>query len=206
MTVTAQKTRAAWAQIQPRRNSQEDLKALTEGRPPVSGARHPLEPAVPLVLDGEVVEDLERFNATRGSQTLYTTRLSDGGAVALGAFTDRAAMLSETRSMSPDTAMDLGLPTFTVVWEDANQGGDHLQLEHGFSWPDLTRVHRGFLGTQDWNDIISSVSACQFDVILFADINFSGDQFFVPAGNAIMDLTPFGFNDLVSSFSCGPFD
>ncbi|MEU1287483.1 hypothetical protein [Kitasatospora sp. NPDC005856] len=202
MTVTAQKSHEAWAQIQSRRNTPETLKAFEEGRPPTRGAMRPIEPEIPIVLNGEVVEDLEQFNATMRSQALYTTRLSDGGAVALGAFTDRTAMLSEARSMDTDVALDFGLPTFTRVWEDANEGGDRLELEHGFHWPNLVNVPRGFLHTQNWNDIISSVSVCAFDVDLFWDINLSGADFFVPAGTRIPDLTPFGWNDAVSSFIC----
>lgn len=202
MTVTAQKKREAWAQIEPHRNSAEVVRALGGGRRPPSGALRPLEPEVPVVLDGEVVEDLERLNVAMRTQALPTTRLSEAGAVALGVFTDRTAMLSEAQRMDTETIADFGLPTFTRVWENGNEGGDRLELEHGFHWPNLLNVPRGFLHTQDWNDIISSVSVCQFDVSLFADINLQGPEFFVPAGNRIPDLTPFGWNDAVSSFIC----
>ncbi|MFF4675070.1 hypothetical protein ACFY1C_35815 [Streptomyces sp. NPDC001279] len=201
MTVTAQKHQT-WAQIQARRNTPELIKSLDEGRPSVSGIVRPLEPEVPVVLDGEVFEDLERLNAMTRNQALYTTRLSDGGAVALGVFTDRAGMLSVAHPMDTDTALDFGLPTFTRVWEDANEGGDRLELEHGFHWPNLLDVPRGFLHTQNWNDIVSSVSVCAFDVSLFWDINLSGPEFFVPAGTRIPDLNAFGWNDAVSSFIC----
>jgi hypothetical protein len=201
MTVTAQK-REAWAQIQARPNTPDLARYLDEGRPPVSGAVRPLEPEVPVVLDGEVFEDLERLNAIMRKQAIYTTRLSDGGAVALGVFTDRAAMVSEAHSLDREAALDFGLPTFTRVWEDANEGGDRLELEHGFHWPNLLNVPRGFLHTQNWNDIVSSISVCAFDVDLFWDINLSGPQFFVPAGNRFPDLNAFGWNDAVSSFVC----
>lgn len=191
MTVTAQKSHVTWAQIEGRRNSREVLRALEDGRPPASGVWRPIEPIVPLILDGEVVEDIERFNATR-TRALFMTRLSDKGAVALGAFTDRAAMLSEARSMSPDMMMDFGLPTFCMVWDKPKDEGDHLAVEHGCHYSDLSRVPRGDLPMQTWADSISCLDACQFDVSLFPDINFMGDGLFVPAGNSIMDMTLFG--------------
>ncbi|MBC2908131.1 hypothetical protein [Streptomyces cupreus] len=199
MTVMAQSAREAWAQIAATRNSTELIEELNSERPrpPVSGTTRLLEPQVPVVLDGEVVDDLEQLNA---ALPLNFTRLSYEGSVALGAFTDRKAMLSEVRRMNGDTRGDFGLPSHTRVWEDGNEGGDRLELEAGFHWRDLTRVPRGFLHTQNWNDIISSVSVCAFNVELFDDIHLSGARFFIDRHNRIPDLTPFGFNDRTSSF------
>jgi hypothetical protein len=45
----------------------------------------------------------------------------------------------------------------TNLWEDANQQGDRLRINVGNAVPRLGYLSHGFLGTQDWNDTVSSV-------------------------------------------------
>jgi hypothetical protein len=45
----------------------------------------------------------------------------------------------------------------TNFWEDYNFAGDRLELVPGAAHGRLSQIHRGFLGSGNWNDIISSV-------------------------------------------------
>ncbi|MFB6437325.1 hypothetical protein ACFCVY_11160 [Streptomyces sp. NPDC056411] len=192
----------------------ELVQELNKERAPGQRKR-PLVPQVPLVLDGEVVEDLERMNAET-TVPLFMTRLVHDSSVALGAFTDREAMVSEARRLpavsqsatllesehvctsNPDSLEDI-----VRFWEDAGEQGDIRSVGPGLGYKDLSGLHRGFLGTQNWNNIISSLSWCRFDISLFDLTGFDagGGEFFAPKGCNTPDLTPFGWNDRASSIA-----
>ncbi|MFF9278933.1 hypothetical protein [Streptomyces griseosporeus] len=177
--------------------------------------RSRIVPEVPLVLDGEVVEDLDRMEAEI-TGPLFMTRLVYDSTVALGAFTDRAAMLSEARRLSADTESTAlrdsehvctsnpdSLEDIVRFWEDAGEQGDIRSVGPGRGYSDLSHLHRGFLGAGNWDNIISSLSWCRFDVSLFDLTGFdaSGGEFFAPKGCNTPDLTPFGWNDRASSIA-----
>ncbi|MCK7621716.1 hypothetical protein MUU72_00985 [Streptomyces sp. RS10V-4] len=198
--------------LMPQRLPKEKLsEAPAEGLWPATGRVRPLSPQVPLFLNGDVVEDLERLNAEM-TEPLHVTCLVNGDSLVLAAFTDRQAMLSEVRRTYADSAQMAvlsgehycvshpeALPDYVRVWEDANESGDYLDLDAGYYYPDLSKVHRGFLHTQNWNDIISSLSACRYDVALFEDTGLTGHEFFAPKGCNTPDLSALGFNDITSS-------
>lgn len=147
-------------------------------------------------------------------EPLSLTRLEYGSSIALGAFTERTAMLSEVRRIYADgertaslswehvcTTNPDSLSPVAVFWEDAGEQGDSLSLDPGFGYTDLSQVHRGFLGTQNWNDVISSLSWCRFDVSLFDAINWTGNEFFAVKGCNTPDLAPFGWSDEAASIA-----
>ncbi|MBT2490686.1 hypothetical protein J7E96_19630 [Streptomyces sp. ISL-96] len=180
-------------------------------RPVPIGRKREFKPDVPVVLDGEVVEDLERMKA-EATGPLSMTRLAYGSSLALGAFTDREAMLAEVGRMYPDaehrslvaleavcTQPPDSLPTRVCFFEDADEQGDIKCLEAGFGYKNLSNVHRGFLLTQNWNDVISSLSQCRFDVSLFDAFDWTGNEFFAPKGCNTPNLARFGWGDRAAS-------
>ncbi|MEU8585087.1 hypothetical protein [Streptomyces abikoensis] len=190
------------------------LAAELSARLPYSGRKREFHPDVPVVLDGEFVEDLERMNA-EVERPLFMTRLVHGSSLALGVFTNREAMLTEARRMHAGAEeSSLGasleaictqppdsLPAQVCFFEDINEGGDVKCVGAGLGYPDLSKVHRGFLGTQDWNFVISSLSQCRFDVSLFDLLQWHGDEFFQPKGCNTPDLGRFRWNDLAVSIA-----
>ncbi|MFF8370062.1 hypothetical protein ACF05W_14605 [Streptomyces lydicus] len=214
MTEKSAEIKAEAADVEPERLPDGLFEEVGKQRAP-GQLKRPIEPQVPLVLDGEEVEDLERMNAEIAGP-LFMTRLAYDSSVALGVFTDRAAMLSEARRQSvasrktelrprehictsnPDSLEDI-----VRFWEDANESGDIRSVGPGLGYADLSRLHRGFLGTQNWNNIISSLSWCRFDVSLFDLTGFdaSGGEFFAPKGCNTPDLAPLGWNDRASSIA-----
>ncbi|MFH8789240.1 hypothetical protein [Streptomyces roseoverticillatus] len=192
----------------------DGLAAELSAHQAASGRMREFFPDVPVVLDGEAVEDLERMNAEL-VQPLFMTRLVYDSSLALGAFTNREAMLAEARRMhaqaderSLASALEAictqppdSLPTQVCFFEDINEGGDVKCVDAGLGYPDLSKVHRGFLGTQDWNFVISSLSQCRFDVSLFDLLQWHGDEFFQPKGCNTPDLGRFRWNDLAVSIA-----
>ncbi|OEJ93569.1 hypothetical protein [Streptomyces thermolilacinus] len=176
------------------------------------------EAAVPLVLDGEPVEDEERMHADLAGP-LHLTPLGRGNDTVLAAFTDRALMLEAVRRV--DTAYEeltpeqaerarasfekicvsnpTALDARVCFFEDAGEQGDVKCLGPGLGYPNLSRLSRGFLGTRNWNDVISSLSWCRFDVSLFDAFDWQGNEFFAPKGCTTPDLSRFGWGDRTAS-------
>jgi hypothetical protein len=163
---------------------------------------HPV-PHVPLVLDGEVLDDPGRVEDMH-TVRLYYTPLHHGPGVALGAFTERKAMLAASRrsqevlaSLSLTTARTVctsdpdSLGEFAGFFEHMHFGGDGIWLGPARGFPDLTQG--------DWNDVISSVDWCRWDVELFEHVQFSGDTLYLWAGCDTPYLEAFGWNDRASS-------
>jgi hypothetical protein len=176
-------------------------------------------PDVPLVLDGEVLEDPEEITQLNGQPLSYTPLRTRTG-VALAAFTDPRAMVSEAsqlvrrmaegeileaRSEHICTSPPFNLPDRVQFFWDINESGDTIGLngthegQPGEAFRDLTEIDHGFLGFGDWNDEISSVSQCRWDVSLFEHINFGGSQLWLRAGCNTPNLVELGWNDRASS-------
>jgi hypothetical protein len=173
---------------------------------------------VPLVVDGEAVEDEERLHADLAGP-LHLTPLGSGDELVLAGFTDRGAMLAEARRAAVDgppretadgarrsfervcTSNPDSLADRVCFFEDAGEGGDVKCLGPGLGYPNLSRVHRGFLSTQNWNDVISSLSWCRFDVSLFDAFDWQGNEFFARKGCNVPDLNRFGWGDRAASIA-----
>ncbi|GAB3982274.1 hypothetical protein V1634_26915 [Plantactinospora veratri] len=91
------------------------------------------------------------------------------------------------------------LPEYSVYSEHDSQGGDSLTNRPGYGWRDLSRVPRGFLGTGDWNDIISSVNWCRWDISLWEHAGWTGSTLYLRAGRTYYHLSEYGWNDRASS-------
>jgi hypothetical protein len=161
-------------------------------------------PNVPLVLDGEVLEDSQEITQLNG-KPLYYTPLRTRGGIALAAFTDPQAMISESSelvstmteaSIQPATSEHIcqqppfNLPERVQFYEHIHQSGDTIGLNPGFAYPDLR---------SGWNDILSSVSWCRWDVSLYEHIHYGGSQLWLRAGCNTPNLVILGWNDRASS-------
>lgn len=91
------------------------------------------------------------------------------------------------------------LPEQAVFWWDINETGDQISLPPARAYSDLTKVSHGFLGLGNWNDAISSVSWCRWDVSRFWSINYGGSQLWLPAGCNTPNLVNLGWNDQASA-------
>ncbi|MFF8382778.1 hypothetical protein [Streptomyces kanasensis] len=202
---------------EPRPLTESAARELFAERAPL-GLVRVFSASVPLVLDGETVEDEERMHADLAGP-LHLTPLGSGDGVVLAGFTDRAAMLAEARRATADgspregvdgardsfervcTSNPDSLPDRVCFFEDAGEQGDVKCLGAGLGYPNLSRVHRGFLSTQNWNDVISSLSWCRFDVSLFDAFDWQGNEFFARKGCTTPDLNRFGWGDRAASIA-----
>src|SRR3712207_2885929 len=138
-------------------------------------------PNVPLFLDGEVLEDPQEITKHNG-KPLYYTPLRTRAGIALAAFTDPQAMISDS-SRLVRTMTEGSIPAATSehicttnpdslgervqFFEHINESGDTIGLNPGRAYPDLTN---------GWNDVFSSVGWCRWDVSLFEHIHYRGSQ------------------------------
>jgi hypothetical protein len=182
-------------------SEEKDLLAAADSN--IAAVDYPL-PAVPLVLDGEVLDDPSRVRDVGGVRLHYTP-LHYGSGVALGAFTRRDAMLAASRQASYEALASLSLTSarttcttnpdslgeFAGFFEHMHFGGDSIWLGPARGFPDLTQG--------DWNDVISSVDWCRWDVELFEHVQFGGNSLYLAAGCDAPYLEAFGWNDRTSS-------
>ncbi|MEZ4869314.1 MAG: hypothetical protein R3C14_48780 [Caldilineaceae bacterium] len=172
-------------------------------------------PTVPLMLDGQLLQDSKEITSYNGTALCYTPiRINSG--VALAAFTSRAKMIAEVGRLSNNfntammrsqsehicTSNPDGLAEQVCFFSDINEEGDVKCLAPGRAYSDLTRVGRNLVTwwyTADWNDVISSVSWCRWDVSLYEHINYGGSQLWLRAGCNTPNLVELGWNDRASS-------
>jgi hypothetical protein len=168
-----------------------------------------------MALDGRMLQDPEELSAYNGKPLYYTPVRSNAG-LALAAFTSRDRMFAEAKEIrgrlsevavqaqsehictsNPDS-----LPEQARFFEHVGEHGDIRSLPPSRAYPDLTRVGRKKVGwwyTTDWNDVISSVSWCRWDVSLYEHINYGGSQLWLPAGCNTPNLVQLGWNDRASA-------
>lgn len=173
------------------------------GRGPVSAAA--LEhrpPEANLVVDGERLEPaaITEFNGT----ALYSTPGFDGKREpTLYSFTTPSALTEHLISArgwddigtsNPDSLSDLA-----YYYSNDSGGGDWLQNGPARAWRDLSKVGRGILHLGNWNDVISSVNWCRWDISLYANANYQGSQLYLRAGRTYFHLSEWGWNDRASS-------
>lgn len=94
------------------------------------------------------------------------------------------------------------LPEQVCFFSDIHENGDVICLAPGRAYPDLTGVGRTkvlWWYSDFWNDVISSVSWCRWDVTLYEHTNYGGSQLWLPAGCNTPNLVELGWNDRASS-------
>lgn len=172
-------------------------------------------PSVPLVLDGKPLKHSEEVTAYNGTALYYTPLRSRSG-VALAAFTSRDKMVAEAAHLSGSLAEVMvrsqfehvcqhppdSLPEQVCFFEHINEGGDVRCLPPGRAYRDLTRVGRTkvlWWYTNDWNDVISSLSWSRWDVTLYEHVNYGGSQLWLRAGCNTPSLVELGWNDRASA-------
>jgi hypothetical protein len=168
-------------------------------------------PNVPLFLDGEMLEDPQEITKHNGRPLCYTPLRMRVG-IALAAFTDPQAMISESRNLVRTTTEESitlassehicttnpdSLGERVQFYEHINEDGDTIGLNPDRAYSDLTRVSHGLFG--DWNDVISSVGWCRWDVSLFQHTNFQGNELWLPAGCNTPNLDQLLWSDQASS-------
>ncbi|WP_030948085.1 hypothetical protein [Streptomyces sp. NRRL S-646] len=170
-----------------------------EGESPPPKPHQP--PEIPVVLDGETNEPsvVREFDG----QELYSTPgVNAQGDPVLYSFTTLEALhdhLVGARHSDIGTTNPDSLSELSYYYEDDDLGGDWLQNGPGRAWRDLRRVRRGFLGTGDWNDIISSVNWCRWHITLWDTPGYRGSRLEIPGGNTRYHLSQYGWNDCTSS-------
>jgi hypothetical protein len=172
-------------------------------------------PRIPLVLDGKPLQAPEELTPYNGTP-LYYTPVRDGAAVALAAFTSRNRMIADAGHLPANLSEVMAQPEFehlcqqppdnlpeqACFFQDVNEGGDVVCLAPARAYPDLTRVGRHkvlWWYTGDWNDVVSSVSWCRWDVSLYEHVNYGGSQLWLPAGCNTPSLVELGWNDKASA-------
>ena len=159
----------------------------------IDGARH----------DPSVINEFD-------SVPLYSTPgRNAAGDPALYSFTTRSGLhthlIANRSQVGTGGSDDFGTndpdicPELSYYYENDSGGGDYLQNGPGRAWSDLTRVGRGVFHLGDWNDIISSVFWCRWDISLYSDINYGGSQLYLLAGQTYFHLSVWGWNDQASS-------
>lgn len=152
-----------------------------------------------VVIDGETnaPEVVHEFDG----RALHSTPGTDSrGEAVLYCFTSMeglsehlvAAPRHDIGTTNPDSLSEL-----SYYYEHDDAGGDWLQNGPARAWRDLTRVQRGLFG--NWNDIISSVNWCRWDISLYEHINYGGSQLYLPAGKTYFHLSRYGWNDRASA-------
>ncbi|TKS96361.1 hypothetical protein [Streptomyces lasalocidi] len=193
--------------VEPRVTHEVDLLTMSAVDHDQSPRPH-TPPQVPVVINGEVNEPrtVHEFDG----QALYSTPGFRKEELVLYMFTDMEKMSDHLRTQRLDrplvrhettigTSNPDSCPVNARYSEHDHGGGDWLWNGPALGWLDLKKVGRGFLHLGDWNDIISSTDFCRWHVTLFDRPNYGGNRFEIPAGIAVNHLTPFGWNDCVSS-------
>jgi hypothetical protein len=153
--------------------------------------KRPFMPTVPVVLNGELVEDLERMNAQYPGD-LYATPVAYDSTFALAAFTERKAMLEEARKMSENAEFrwllqersggycfgeGTLLPLFLKFYDLPDRVGDSLRLNPEKVIKDLsTKPRRDVL---NWDNAIRSFDVCAYPYSAYSDPNFRGVEHFI---------------------------
>ncbi|MFH9712997.1 hypothetical protein ACH4MW_00015 [Streptomyces luteogriseus] len=171
--------------------------------------QHPFTPALPVVLDGELIEDIERMNLEYPGD-LYVTPVVHKSTLALAAFVDAKAMLKQAREMTYNSelhqllrdhvalgCLDDADPVRLVLdcCDRSNLHGHKLRLEPEAMVPDLSQVPRqnevGIYNTT-WDNAIRSVDACAYPYSVSSDRNFHGTTHFINF-RCSFNATTFGY-------------
>jgi hypothetical protein len=182
---------------------EDDLAAVESAQSPSVTAQPPkphTPPQTAWFLDGDR-HDAEVITELNGT-ALYSAVGSDAhGEPALHSFTSLEGLRSHLRAGDGDigTSNPDSLSPISRYFEDINQGGDLLQNNPGRAWHDLTQVRHGFLGLGNWNDLISSVDWCRWDISLYENISYGGSQLYLRAGRTYNNVVDFGWNDRASA-------
>jgi hypothetical protein len=179
---------------------QDDLAAVENAPEATQPPKPHTPPKTAWFLDGDRHEPevITELNGT----ALYSTVGSDKhGDPALHSFTSLQGLQAHLRAGDGDIATTNpdSLSPMARYFEHAGQGGDLLQNNPGRAWHDLTQVNHGFLGLGNWNDLISSVDWCRWDISLYEHINYGGSQLYLAAGRTYNNLSDFGWNDRASA-------
>ena len=164
-------------------------------------------PAVDLIIDGDRHDAGVYAELAGRGLTLHPGRRCAAGARALRLH-DPAGLtehLAVAEPLAVELAGDIGttnpdsLSGVSRYFEHADQGGDQLGNNPGRAWRDLTQVRRGFLGLGNWNDVISAVDWCRWDLMLYEHVGYGGARLFLRAGRTYNRLSDFGWNDVASA-------
>ena len=186
----------------------EDNIADTEPGAAPSPIPKPMRtPAVDLIIDGDR-HDAGVYAELAGRGLTYSPGVDAKREPVLYGFTTAAGLsehLAATEPLAFELAEDIGttnpdsLSGVSRYFEHAGQGGDQLSNNPGRAWRDLTQVRRGFLGLGNWNDFISAVDWCRWDLMLYEHVGYGGARLFLRAGRTYNRLSDFGWNDVASA-------
>ncbi|GAA3493890.1 hypothetical protein GCM10019016_009890 [Streptomyces prasinosporus] len=170
--------------------SSDEFRSLWDRREKPFERQCPYMPSLPLLLNGKLVEDLERMNAENAGN-LYVTPVAYGGDLALAAFTDRKDMLSEAQKVIDSAELHWlmeeraigclpeGAPAPQVLdcHDVLDLRGERLRTPPNRSWKDLSLVpRREFL---NWDNCIRSVDVCAYPYSAYSEKEFHGVEHFI---------------------------
>ena len=157
---------------------------------PTPGPQPMHTPAVDLIIDGDR-HDARVHTELAGRGLTYAPGVDARREPVLYAFSSPTGLTEHLAAAEPlafEMAGDIGttnpdsLSAVSRYFEHAGQGGDQLSNNPGRAWRDLTQVRRGFLGLGNWNDVISSVDWCRWDLMLYEHVGYGGARLFLRAG------------------------
>jgi len=187
--------------------SEEVLTDAGPGAVPTAGPKPMQTPAVDLIIDGDR-HDARVYAELAGRGLTYAPGVDAQREPVLYGFSTPTGLTEHLAAAEPlafEMAGDIGttnpdsLSGVSRYFEHAGQGGDQLSNNPGRAWRDLTQVRRGFLGLGNWNDIISSVDWCRWDLMLYEHVGYGGARLFLRAGRTYNQLSDFGWNDVASA-------
>ncbi|MER5733729.1 hypothetical protein ABT084_36270 [Streptomyces sp. NPDC002138] len=168
--------------------------------------RSPFIPALPVILEGERVDDIERMNLEYPGD-LYVTPMVHRSTLALAAFVDAKEMLRKAREVTEDGELRKllrghalgciadGDPVRLVLdcYDNQNLEGSKLRLDPEAMCPDLSRIQRGFSYQHlNWDNAIRSVDACAYPYSVSSDPWFHGITHFINF-RCSFNATSFGY-------------
>ncbi|MGW7458441.1 hypothetical protein [Streptomyces sp. NPDC054797] len=168
--------------------------------------KNPFTPALPVIIEGEVVDDLERMNLEYSGE-LYVTPVVHRSTLALATFVDAKEMLRKAQEVTDDDelrqllrASALGCvaegdPVRLVLdcYDGQNLEGNKLRLEPEAICPELYKLKRGLgLPVRNWDNAIRSVDACAYPYSVSSDPWFHGTTHFINF-RCSFNATTFGY-------------
>ncbi|MER6431335.1 hypothetical protein ABT272_26930 [Streptomyces sp900105245] len=171
----------------------------------------PFVSTMPVVLNGKLVQDIERIDEEY-PEDLFVTPVVHDSEFALAVFADPKQMLAEARKAKDDPEFHwlmeqrgIGCipegdpaPTALDIWDIANLGGEGLRTKPEHSRSDLSNItRRQFL---NWDNATRSIDVCAYPFSVSSEKDFHGVTHFqnfrcgfnVPSGWSISSLINWG--------------
>ncbi|MEU6332261.1 hypothetical protein ABZ851_34170 [Streptomyces sp. NPDC047049] len=164
--------------------SSEEFQTLWADWRPIK-RETPFVSTMPVVLNGKLVQDIERIDEEY-PEDLFVTPVVHDSELALAVFADPKQMLAEARKTKDDAefhwlveqrgigCLPDGAPALTALdsYDIANLGGRRLRISPEHGYPDLSLVPRR--KSLNWDNAILSFDACAYPFSASSEKDFHG--------------------------------